>query len=157
MLHVESVCTPCCMFCVSLSVACCQELLRKVWNRSSFLTTPNISFVPWSPKSSVTMLDLFAQLFQHCLGHADALHVSSFKFTKPYRPRLDPSHDALQVPTLFGAVASVCTSLISRTQQYWPNNVESCCVRHVALHPVTPTKPFFLILGFPTSGLVLLV
>ena len=88
MLLVESVCTPCCMFCVSLSVACCQELLRKVWNRSSFPTTPNISFVPWSPKSSVTMLDLFAQLFQHCLGHADALHVVSFKFTKPYRPRL---------------------------------------------------------------------
>ena len=107
MLHVESVCTPCCMFCVSLSVACCQELLRKVWNRSSFPTTPNISFVPWSPKSSVTMLDLFAQLFQHCLGHADVLHVVSFKFTKPYRPRLDPS--------------ARCTA--------GPNIVWSCCIR----------------------------
>ena len=31
-------------------------------------TTPNISFVPWSPKRSAIMLDLFAQLFQHCWG-----------------------------------------------------------------------------------------
>ena len=29
-------------------------------------TTPNISFVPWFPKRSATMLDPFAQLFQHC-------------------------------------------------------------------------------------------
>ena len=28
-------------------------------------TTPNISFVPWSPKCSATMLDPFAQLLQH--------------------------------------------------------------------------------------------
>ena len=28
-------------------------------------TTPNISFVPWSPKRSATMLDPFAQLLQH--------------------------------------------------------------------------------------------
>ena len=89
MLHVASVCAPCCML---------PELLHKVWNRLNFEpTTPNISFVPWSPKSSVTMLDLFAQLFQHCLAHADALHMVSFKFTKPYRPRLYPSHDALLV------------------------------------------------------------
>ena len=36
-------------------------------------TTPNISFVPWSPKRSATMLDPFAQLFQHCWGHACSL------------------------------------------------------------------------------------
>ena len=28
-------------------------------------TTPNISFAPWSPKRSATMLDPFAQLLQH--------------------------------------------------------------------------------------------
>ena len=38
-------------------------------------TTPNISFVPWSPKRSATMLDSFAELFQHCWGHARALHM----------------------------------------------------------------------------------
>ena len=36
-------------------------------------TTPDISFVPWSPKRSATMLDLFAQLFQHCWIHASSL------------------------------------------------------------------------------------
>ena len=65
MLHVASVCTLCCM------------LLRKVWNRSNFQpTTPNISFVPWSPKRSATMLDPFAQLFQHCWGHARSLRMA---------------------------------------------------------------------------------
>ena len=38
-------------------------------------------------------------------------------FTKTYG--LYPSHDALQVPTLSGVVASVCTSLPTRTQQCW--------------------------------------
>ena len=32
-------------------------------------TTPNISFVLWSPKRSATMLDPFARFFQHCRGH----------------------------------------------------------------------------------------
>ena len=41
--------------------------------RHTFFTTPDISFVPWSPKRSATMLDLFAQLFQHCWIHASSL------------------------------------------------------------------------------------
>ena len=36
-------------------------------------TTPNISFVSWSPKRSATMLDPFAQLFQCCWGCARSL------------------------------------------------------------------------------------
>ena len=36
-------------------------------------TTPNISFVSWSPKRSATMLDPFAQLFQRCWGRARSL------------------------------------------------------------------------------------
>ena len=51
------------------------------------------------------MLDLFAQLFHHCWGLARALHMIS----KSYG--LDPSHDALQVPSLLGVIASVCTLL----------------------------------------------
>ena len=71
-------------------------------------TTPNISFVPRSPKRSATMLDPFAQLkfFQHCWGHARAL----FMVSKVLRV-LYPSHNALQVPTLLGVFASVCTPL----------------------------------------------
>ena len=42
-------------------------------------TTPNISFVSWSPKRGTTMLDPFAQLFQYCWGHASALHMVSLQ------------------------------------------------------------------------------
>ena len=53
-------------------VGCCCVLLRKVWNRSNFsATTPNIFFVPWSPKRSAAKFDPFAQLFQHCWRQKD--------------------------------------------------------------------------------------
>ena len=46
-------------------VGCCCVLLRKVWTGQTFQpTTPNISFVPWSPKRRTTMLDPFAQVFR---------------------------------------------------------------------------------------------
>ena len=38
-------------------------------------TTPNIYFVPWSPKRSATMLDPFEQLFRHCWGHLRSLRM----------------------------------------------------------------------------------
>ena len=58
--------------------ACCWELLRKVESGETFdPTTPNTSFVLWSPKRSATMLGRFAQLFQHCWGHAHELHIVS--------------------------------------------------------------------------------
>ena len=69
--------TPSCMFLSSLhlsplqtdvtllDIACCVHLQ----NGQTFdPATPNISFVPWSPKRSATMLDLFAQLFPTLLG-----------------------------------------------------------------------------------------
>ena len=77
--------------------------------------TPNISFVPWWLKRSETMLDPFAQLFQHCCGHVRVLHIVCFKFTKSCG--LYHFHDALQVLTLLGVVASVCKPLPTRTQQ----------------------------------------
>ena len=117
-----------------LHVACCWELLGKVWKRSNFwannsqhcwandvrskapckqtlycwptspkilnvtcsvllgvvgscweriesgqtfeaTTAPNISFVPWSPKRSATVLKPIVQLFQHFCGHGSALHM----------------------------------------------------------------------------------
>ena len=72
-----SVYTLCCM--LLLVVACCWELLRKVLTRSNLWVnnSPNFfKFVPWSPKLSATMLP-FALLFQHCWGHACALHLVS--------------------------------------------------------------------------------
>ena len=69
MLHVASVCTPCCML-LDVLACCCAKFETGQTFRP---TTPNISFVPWSPKRSATMLDPFAQLFQHCWGHARSL------------------------------------------------------------------------------------
>ena len=55
-------------------VGCSCVLLRKVWNQSNFsANNSNISFVPWSPKRSATMLHPFAQLLQHCWGRARSL------------------------------------------------------------------------------------
>ena len=56
-------------------------------------------------------------------------HAHYAWFTKTYG--LYPSHDALQVPTLLGVVASVYTLLPTRSnnsQCCWRNNVGSCCV-----------------------------
>ena len=67
---------------------------------------------------------------------------------------LYPSHDAVQVPTVLGVVASFCTPLPTRTQQQWclhttantnsttlnivgANNVGSCCIR---LHTTANTN-----------------
>ena len=52
-------------------VACCCAKFKT--GQTFQPTTPNISFVLWSPKRSATMLDPFAQLFQHCWGHAGSL------------------------------------------------------------------------------------
>ena len=69
-----------------------------------------------------------------------ATHAHYAWFTKTCG--LYPSHDALQVPTLLGVVASVCTPLPTCTQQlptlFRRNNVGICCVRlHAALYCVS--------------------
>ena len=75
-------------------------------------TTPNISFVPWSPKRSATMLDPFAQLFQHCWGHARSLRMVYKDLWVVSFPR--------------------CTA--------GPNIVGSCCIRlHTAVHTTANT------------------
>ena len=70
--------TPCCM--LLYVFACCWELLRKGWKRSNFWASNSQHFFcsviveAWDRK---TMLDPYAQLFQHCWGHARALHMVS--------------------------------------------------------------------------------
>ena len=62
MLHVASICTPCCMHVV-------RSCRAKFETGQTFEPkTSNISFAPWSLKSSATMLDLFALLFPTLLG-----------------------------------------------------------------------------------------
>ena len=62
--------TPCCM--LLHVVACCAKFET---GQTFEPTTPNISFVLWSPKRSATMLDPFVQLFQHCWGYARSLRM----------------------------------------------------------------------------------
>ena len=85
MLHVASVCTPCCML-LDVVACCCAKFET---DQTFQPTTPNILFV-------------------------GAPHAHYAWITKTYS--LYSSHDALQVPTLLGVVASVCT-LPTRTQQ----------------------------------------
>ena len=68
---LRPVCTPCYM--LLDVVACCCATFET--GQTFQPTTPNISFVPRSPKSSATMLDPFAKLFQHCWGHARLLRM----------------------------------------------------------------------------------
>ena len=54
-----------------------------------------------------------------------AAHAHYAWFTKTYG--LYPSHNAPQVPTLLGVVASVCTPLPTRTQQLPTFLAQHCC------------------------------
>ena len=113
MLHVASVCTPCCML---LGVAAQSLTPVKLFQP----TTPNISFVPWSPKRSATMLETVAQLFQQCWGHARHYTWSPYK-------------------VLWIVSFPLCTA--------GPNNVGSCCVRlHVALRSVHKSMTIILMM-----------
>ena len=82
-------------------VGCCCVLSRKVWNRSNF-----------SANNSQQFLLIRLHSSSNTVG---ATHAHYAWFTKTYG--LYPSHDSLQVPTLWGVVASVCTPLPTRAQQ----------------------------------------
>ena len=59
-------------------VACCWELLRKVWNRSNYwANNPTFVLILVYPKYSAKMVDPFEQLFQHC--GATHAHLKGFK------------------------------------------------------------------------------
>ena len=107
MLQVASVCTPC--FMLLDVVACC---CAKFETCQTFQpTTLNISL--FRDRRSVT------QQCWICLHSSSnivgATHAHYTRFTKTYG--LCPSHDALQVPTLLGVVASICTPLPTWMQQ----------------------------------------
>ena len=122
MLHVASVFTPCCML-LDVVACCCA---RFETGQTFQPTTPDISFVPWSPKRSATMLDPFAQLFQHCWGHARSLRMVYKDLWVVSFPR--------------------CTA--------GPNIVGSCCIRlHTTAntHATTPNIVGATMLGVVAS------
>ena len=71
-------------------------------------TTPNISFVPWSPKRIATMLEPFAQLFQHCWGHVRSLCMVYKDLWGVSFPWCTAGPNIVSA-TILGVVASVCT------------------------------------------------
>ena len=64
--------------------SCCVRLQLAETGQTFEPTTPNISFVLWSPKRSATMLDLFARFLQHCWGHERPLCMVSLEFTNVF-------------------------------------------------------------------------
>ena len=111
MLHVASVCAPCCM--LLNVVACC---FAKFETGQTFQPTiPNISFVPWSPKRSATMLDPFAQLFQHCWGHARSLRMVYKDLWVVSFPRCTAGPNIVS-PTMLGPFAHSLSFIFSFCQ-----------------------------------------
>ena len=96
MLHVASVGTPCCML---------LRVFRKVWNRSNFW--PN-NFQHFRDRRSIAQ-QFWIRLHSssNIIGATQAHYTWSLNSYGLY-----PSHDALQVPTLVGVVAFVCTPLV---------------------------------------------
>ena len=109
MLHVVSVCTPCWMW---LRVVA--QSLNPVKLFSQQL--PTFPLFRKSPKRSATMLDPFAQLFQHCWGHASSLRMGHKELWVVSFPR--------------------CTVGL--------NIVGSCCIRRTLLPTRTQQLPTLL-------------
>ena len=104
LLHVASVCTPCWML---LHVVV--QSLKLVKLSSQHLPT-FLLFRDWWSVAQQCWIHLHSS--SNVVG---ATHAHYALFTKTYG--LYPSHDALQVPTLLGVVASICTPLPTCTQQ----------------------------------------
>ena len=98
-------------------VGYCCVLLRKVGNRSNFSANNSQPFFLFHDRRRVAQqcwISCWIRL--HSSSNINgARHAHYAWFTKTYE--LYPTHDALQVPTLLGVVASVCRQLPTRTQQ----------------------------------------
>ena len=106
MLHVASVCTPCCML-LEVVVVVAQSL-KPVKLFIQQLPT----FLLFRDRRSVAQ-QCWIRLHSSS-NIVGATYARYTWITKTYR--LYSSHDALQVPDLLGVVASVCTPLPTRTQ-----------------------------------------
>ena len=107
MLHVASVCTPCCML-LDVVACCCTKFET---GQTFQPTTSNISLFH-DRRSLAQQCWIRLHSSSNTVG---ATHAHYAWFTKTYG--LYPSHDSLQVPVLLVVVASVCTPLPTRTQQ----------------------------------------
>ena len=141
MLHVASVCTPCCML---LDVVA--QSLKPVKLFSQQLPT----FLLFHDRWSVTQ-QCWIRLHSSS-NIVGATHAHYTWFTKTYG--LYPSYDALQVPTLLGVVSAVCTPLPTHTQQL-PTLLVQCL--HAALSlfsSISGLEKFFQFQTFPSCDLL---
>ena len=115
MLHVASVCTPCCML-LDVVVCCCAKFET---GQTFQPTTANISF----DRRSVAQQ--FWIRLHSSSNIVEATHAHYAWITKTYG--LYYSLDAPQVPNLLGVVAFVCTPLPTRTQQLPTLLAQQCC------------------------------
>ena len=97
-------------------VACCWILLRVVTQSLKLVTLFSQqlpTFLLFRDRRSVAQ-----QCWIRLHSSANIVGATHAHYTwSPKSYGLYPSHDALQVPTLLGVVASVCTPLPTRTQQ----------------------------------------
>ena len=107
MLQVASVCTPCCML-LDVVACCCAK-----FETGQLFSQQLPTFLLFCDRRSVAQ-QWWIRLHSSS-NIVGATHAHYPWFTKTYG--LYPSHDALQVPTLLGVVASVYTPLPTRTQQ----------------------------------------
>ena len=118
MLHVAFECKQCWML---LYVAvCCWELFRKVWNRSNSWANncPSQYFFCSMIADVGTMLDqCWINVGSIFTPLPTLLLLATHAHYTRIHPISRPSHDALQVATLLGVIASLCTPLLQRTQQ----------------------------------------
>ena len=113
MLHVVSVCTSCCML-LDIVVCCCAKLET---GQTFQPTDSQHFFFLFRDRRSVAQQSWISCWIRlHSSSNINgARHAHYAWFTKTYE--LYPTHDALQVPTLLGVVASVCRQLPTRRQQ----------------------------------------
>ena len=110
-------------------------------------TTPNISFVSWSPKCSTTMFDPFAQLFQRCWGRARSLCMVYKDLWVVSFPRCTAG------PNIVG---SCCIRLhtTANTHATTPNIVGATMLEVVASVCTQPKTSNFLVTHYFYGGIV---
>ena len=104
MLYVASVCTPCWML---------QRVVAQSLQRVKLFSQQLLTFLLFPDRQTIAQ-QCWIRLHSSS-NIVGVTHAHYAWFTKTYG--LYPSHDALQVPTLLGVVASVCTPLPTSTQQ----------------------------------------
>ena len=113
-------------------VACCWMLLRVIAQSLKPVKLfsqqlPTFLLFCDRTKRSATMLDPFAQFFQHCRGHAHSLGMDHKDLWAVFFPRCTAG-PKLCCELLY-PFAHHCQHARNNSQHCWRNNVGSCCLR----------------------------